>query len=113
MGDRRRIEQDEGRRPDPALRQRGRGHPAPAVTDDLDLGHIQAGRTDPRRHVGGVVAEPVMALPVPGQAMAGLVDRDDPPAGGGQRGPDSPPDPGRGRDAMDQHERAVGPDRPT
>ena len=92
----------------PLTGRRRRRHPAPAVADDLDLGHVQAGRPDPGRHVCGVVAEAMVTLPVPGQAMPRLIDRDDPPSRGGQRRPDPPPDPGRGRDAVDEHERPVG-----
>ena len=99
------VEQDERGRPDPGQRERGGGHPAPAVPDDLEAGHVETGGLDPGRHVRRVVAEAVMTRPVTGQAVAGQVRRRDPVAGGGQRGPDAPPDPRRGGDAMDEHER--------
>ncbi len=105
--DRRRVEKDERRRADPGHRQRGRGHPAPAVPDDLQLGHVQPGCADPGRDVGGGLAEPVAAGPVPGQPVPRQVHRHDPPAGRGQGGPDAPPDPGRGGHAVDQDERPV------
>ena len=59
-------------------------------------------------HVGGVVAEPMVTLPVSGQTMPRLIERDDPPAVCGQGRPDPPPDTGRGRDPVDQYERPVG-----
>ena len=103
--DGRRVEQHERRRPDPGQRERGGGHPAPAVPDDLEAGNVEAGGPDPGRHVRGVVAEAVMTEPVTGQAVAGQVRRGHPVPGGGQRRPDAPPDPGRCRDAVDEQER--------
>ena len=106
-GDRRRIEQDERCGPDAGDRKRRRGHPAPAVTDDLELRQIEGRRADPGGDVGGVVAEPVVAGPVAGLPVARQVEGDDVPSGRRQRRPDPPPDPRRGRDAVDEDERTI------
>ena len=112
VGDRRRIEEDERRRPDPVDRQRRRGHPAPAVADDLDLGHVQAGRPDPGGEVGGVVAEAVVALPVPGQAVPGLSTATTRRPVAASAGPTRHQIRAEAVIAVDQHERSVGRDRP-
>ena len=111
--DRRRVEQDERRRPDPGRRQARPTTIAPQqCADDLEVGRRRGRRPDARGEVGGVVAErdapgPVAGLPVPRQ-----VHRDDPSPGRGQRRPDAPPDLGGRRDAVDQQERPVRRRRP-
>ena len=100
----RRIEQDERRRSEPGGGQRGGRHRAPAVPDDLEVG-ARAGGTEERRDVGGVVAESVVALPVAGPAVPGLVDRDDASPGRGERRPDPPPVRRGRRHAVDEQER--------
>ena len=100
----RRVEEHERRGSEPGGGKCGRRHRAPAVTDDLEIGAIQAGRADERGHVGGVVAEPVVALPMSRPAVPRLVDGDDPPARRRERRPEPPPH-GRGRrHAVDQQQ---------
>ena len=105
VGHDRRVKEDQGRRSEPRGGKGGSRHRAPRVADDLQRVPIHAGRTDKGRDVGRVVAEPVVALPMPGLSVARLVDGHDPPVRGGERWPDPPPD-GRGRGhAVDQQQR--------
>jgi membrane-associated phospholipid phosphatase len=104
-GQHRRVEQDEPRWSEPGDRE-GRGRDsAPAVPDDLELSLVESRRADERRDVGGVVAEAVVALPVPRTPMSGLVDGDDASAGRGQRRPDPPPHGSRCGHAVEQQDR--------
>ena len=70
-------------------------------------GTSSAAAPDPCRDIGSVVADAMVPDPVAGEPMTGQVDRDHPPAGRGERGTDPPPDPRRGRHAMDQDQRTI------
>ena len=59
--DGRRIDQDQRRGDEAGRRHCGRGHRAPAVADDPQVGALQAGRSGERDEVRRVVAEPVVA----------------------------------------------------
>ena len=65
----------------------------------------EAGRPGERRDVGGVVAEPVVTLPVAGLPVTRLVDGDDAATARGERRADPPPHRGRRRHAVDQQQR--------
>ena len=77
----------DGRRP--TSRQGGRGHGAPAVADDLKVDRVQAGGPDEGRHVGGIVAEAMVADPRSRPTVAREIDRDDMTPGGRQGGADA------------------------
>ena len=103
----RRVEQDDGRRAEAGDRQGGRRDRAPAVADDLEVVDGEPGRPDEGGDVRGVVAEPMVALPVAGQAVPGQVDRDDPSTAGSQGRPDAPPARGVRRHAVDEQQRPI------
>ena len=85
-----------------------RGHPAPAVTDDLEVRDVEPRRSDPGGDIGRVVAEPVVPGPVAGPPVARQIRGDDMPAGRRERRPDPPPDPCRRGDAVDEDEGTAG-----
>ena len=86
------VDQDERRRPQADGRQGGGRDGSPAVPDDLEVGRRETGCPHEGGDVGGVVAEPDVAFPVPGPTVTRLVDRDDAPPGGREGRTDPPPD---------------------
>ena len=95
----------------PAAGQGRRRHRAPAVPDDLQVVALETGGSDEGGDICGVLAEPVMTLPVSGHAMPACVDGDHPATGRGERRPDPPPR-GRGRVTPWINSSGRAPDRP-
>jgi hypothetical protein len=76
------------------------------VPDHLEIWAIEPRCADERSDVGGIVAEPMVALPVTGTPMTGLIDGGDMTAGRSERRPDAPPHGCRRCDPMDQEQRS-------
>jgi hypothetical protein len=103
---RRRVEEDEHRRPDAGRGQLSHGHPAPAVADDREIPAVEPGRADEGRDRSCVVAERDLPGPVARPSVGHLVWRDDVPVETrAKRRPDPPEGVRRRGDAVDEQER--------